>query len=59
MLLLHEKVVEFHLADEASMFASAIQRFEALQEAVDNERVVLIADGDQVAMALHIASLIS
>lgn len=57
-LLLHEKVVEFHLADEASMFTSAVQWSETLQDAVDDERVVLVADGDQIAMALCIACLI-
>ena len=57
-LLLHEKVVEFHLTDEASMFTSAVQRLETLQDAVDNERVVLVADGDQITMALSIAGLI-
>ena len=57
-LFLHEKVVEFHLTDEASMFASAVQRLETLQDAVDNERVILVADGDQITMALSIAGLI-
>ena len=56
-LFCHEKVVEFHLTDEASMFASAVQRLETLQDAINYERVVLVTHSYQITMTLHVTGL--
>ena len=55
-LLLHEVVVELNLADEAPMFTAPVQRLEALEDAVDYKRVVLVAHRHQVSVALVVHS---
>jgi len=55
-LLVHEVIIEFDLADEASMLAPSVNGLEPLQDAVDYKRVVLVADSDQISMTPHITS---
>ena len=53
-LLLHVVVIELYLANEAPMLTAPVQRLEALQDAVNNERIILVTHRDEVSMALHI-----
>ena len=53
---MYEIVIKFDLADEPSMFTSTIERFEALQNTVHDKRVVLVANGDKISMALCVTS---
>ena len=53
-LLAHVEVVELDLADEASVLTPAVQRLEALKDAVDDEGVVLVSNGDKVTVAARV-----